>query len=67
MDTFDNSTVRGDMTNEQLQQAIDKEEKALEEYLQRANQEAAFRRGRIAALKDMQAQDDDEAKENPAD
>lgn len=41
------------MTNEQLQQAIEKEEKVLEEYLQRANQEAAFRRGRIAALKDV--------------
>ena len=41
------------MTNKQLQQTIEAEEKALEEFLQRANQEATFRRGRIAALKDM--------------
>ena len=41
------------MTNEQLQQAIEKEEKALAEFLERANGEASFRRGRIAALKDM--------------
>lgn len=41
------------MTPEQLQQAIDKEEKALTEFLERANTEATFRRGRIAALKDM--------------
>jgi CHASE3 domain sensor protein len=43
------------MTPEQLQQAIDKEEKVLTEFLERANQEATFRRGRIAALKDMHA------------
>jgi hypothetical protein len=53
------------MTTEQLQQAIEKEEKALTEFLERANTEAAFRRGRIAALKDMhattqEAQPDDE-------
>jgi hypothetical protein len=43
------------VTTEQLQQAIDKEETALKEFLERSNKEAAFRQGRIAALKDMHA------------